>query len=1048
MAFRVGDEVRHKHKPEWGKGVLREGPRGLLKKWDVRFDSVCMPKVTVEEACLEAFVQSYSVDEQLAMGKVSGIDGLLLALAALRLSRDTATSNTYLSFTAARAEFMPHQYLPLLKFFDSENRRLLIADEVGLGKTIEAGLILTELKVREKVQHVLIIGPSRLADKWKGEMINRFDEEFDTISNDQMRGEIRSAIRTGQKHWSRFYLSYEQIARLRDEDFDDFWTAYSSIDLLILDEAHRIRNSNRASNNIQRLLADRDRVKGLLFLTATPIQMKEENLLPMFKAMDEHQFADKESLKWAIQMNAPLRLVSNAVVRRAEGEFDRALAVLRQQMGTNGNIQELETLRNAYGLKDPHIQTRMRDILGEMDLLTPYINRTRKRDIKINAPTRKAHRLRVPMNDQEQKAYDGILQGIENFVHFLKMDPGAASTVAGGRGSLTAWQQLRLCHAERQAASSLQAYIQTLENSLMDDEEWEAFITSFQYDEEGGDHFPYDAVLKRCITDAMRKKGFEFGKFQKLKDTKLQKLVPQIRNLQKSDGSPAKIIIFATYMKTLDYLQRSLSREGLDCFRIDGRMKIVDRKKEIERFRNSVTQHILLSSSVGGEGLDLQFANVVVNYDLPWNPMEIEQRIGRIDRIGQQEKKIHIVNLALKDTIEDRIVNRLLDRLKIFERAIGVTEPTVGLEITRLVGDLLSHRLTPEEEQQRIEDALFAETNLQRMEEKITEEADHLLAGDGIMRDRLQEIRQKREYVTVRMLETLLRSYLRKRYPGVRLELEDGVGGMMWPDEELARSIDRYRSSIPTLIQHKLTKFTKSGNLIRFVLDPEQADHSEYENHLFLSPVHPFFHWLIEDARCSGQPITDIASRVRIAFSKEVESMGFNKGRYVMFAWLVNMQTHMRERRELLCYAANAKDDAAPVIECSGLMGHLAEHGGDERELPQLPAEEVKLAYCRIRDQVEEVQERIREDHLRSIELRIQRQKDSRERRHRQWREAKMQQTDVMEEHGKLKGAKLWRDQIEAADRKHAEELARIERQRQFHWNSSAAILAIDVTIA
>jgi superfamily II DNA/RNA helicase len=189
-----------------------------------------------------------------------------------------------------------------------------------------------------------------------------------------------------------------------------------------------------------------------------------------------------------------------------------------------------------------------------------------------------------------------------------------------------------------------------------------------------------------------------------------------------------KVVVFSYFRATLNYLAERLAAAGVHAIVLSGGPE-VDKGAVLEQFRGPAGPRVMLSSEVGSEGIDLQFCRVMVNYDLPWNPMRVEQRIGRLDRLGQEAKKITIWNLFYKGTIDDRIYRRLHERLQIFERALGGLEEILGREVRNLTLRLLTGRLTAAQEEEQIELAAQALENVRLQEERL--EAS---AGDLVLR--------------------------------------------------------------------------------------------------------------------------------------------------------------------------------------------------------------------------------------------------------------------------------------------------------------------------
>jgi superfamily II DNA/RNA helicase len=215
-------------------------------------------------------------------------------------------------------------------------------------------------------------------------------------------------------------------------------------------------------------------------------------------------------------------------------------------------------------------------------------------------------------------------------------------------------------------------------------------------------------------------------------DSKYKRLSSELKRYL-NDHPKEKIVIFAYFRATLYYLQERLASEGIESLVIVGGGS-VDKYESLEHFRSPNGPNVLLASEVASEGVDLQFSRVVVNYDLPWNPMKVEQRIGRIDRLGQPSPKITIWNLFYADTIDARIYDRLYQRLGIFEYALGGLEAVLGEEIKKLTIDLMRGTLTREQEEARIAQTEQAISILREEEERLERNASNLIAhGDYIL---------------------------------------------------------------------------------------------------------------------------------------------------------------------------------------------------------------------------------------------------------------------------------------------------------------------------
>ena len=193
---------------------------------------------------------------------------------------------------------------------------------------------------------------------------------------------------------------------------------------------------------------------------------------------------------------------------------------------------------------------------------------------------------------------------------------------------------------------------------------------------------------------------------------------------------------------------------------IHGGISIDERQKTIEKFRTDPEYRVLLSSEVGAEGLDFQFCDVLVNYDLPWNPMQVEQRIGRLDRFGQEAPLIRIYNFVIEDSVETRIFERLYRRIRIFERAIGDLEAILGEEIRKLSLDVIRADLTPEQEIEEAEKAALRIEELQQAREALERQQDELVGQGAILDATVEDAVASGHVVHPEEVRSLVRTYL------------------------------------------------------------------------------------------------------------------------------------------------------------------------------------------------------------------------------------------------------------------------------------------------
>lgn len=671
---------------------------------------------------------------------------------------DSPVDNTLYSLEGSRTEFYPHQYKPLLKFLASDRQKLLIADEVGLGKTIEAGLIMIEQRQRDLLSSVLVVCPSALRLKWRDELWRRFDEDFRFLNNEDFRQLLDDMVERESLAGLRGIISLETLRNRRNLELLE--AARPHLDLLIVDEAHHLRNRETLSHRVCLQLSEA--ASAVLLLTATPIQLGTENLFNLFRVIDSTEFNDFEVFQRRLEANEPVveahRLARACVPPPAEEIRVRLDALGRGQSAdffTNNPIYN--RLRHELSENPPtdHFQTvELQRDLERLNLLGDVFTRTKKRDVQYDAPVRRAEVLRPPMSPSEEAFYDAVTDFVRG--HAQPGTPGGFALMA----------------AQRQTASCLPAVrYKFLERALrvreIDHDHEESDLEADEFEELPRVATKEEVKLSKGVIAAANGLGDE--------DTKYNELRRLLRELER-ERPGEKVLLFAFYKGTLRYLKRRLEEDGLGCEIIHGdipshpgNLDEDERTQRINNFRNNPRVQVLLSSEVGSEGLDFQFCHIIINYDLPWNPMRVEQRIGRLDRLGQKSGTILIFNFSVPGTIEDRVLTRLYERIGIFERSIGDLEIILGEEIRELQKELLTKRLTPEEEDQRIERAALAierrETELQELEK----EAATFVGVDDHLERELERIRSGGELLTPEDRAAFFLHFVERRYPNAHL---------------------------------------------------------------------------------------------------------------------------------------------------------------------------------------------------------------------------------------------------------------------------------------
>lgn len=612
------------------------------------------------------------------------------------------STSALMSLRSGRVDFVPYQYRPVLKLIRSDRPRLLIADEVGVGKTIEAGLLIKELRARSGLSSVLIICPKPLVSerKWELEM-RRFDERFSPLDGPALRFCINEAHLDGE--WPRRYsnvilpMSLLNAATLFGKrrrtgrrprtgrgliDLDP----PPSFDLVIVDEAHHARNSETHTHQAIRFFCDN--AEAVVFLTATPVQMGSRDLFTLLNLLRPDLIIDPPTFE---QMAAPNGDINRAIALCRGGRpgwKDEVRSCLNSAVETEWGRSFLQASPLVKGLlgtlreRRDEDESRVRAIhaLEGLYTFTPLINRTRRRDIG-EFTARKPQTVAVPYTPAQRALHDRLMETL-------------ARILAACHGHQNV--RFMMSTVRRQAASCLYGLAPHMEDILNRNL---SRLEGLDYDSDHAPDLGFVDDVRGEIESLIRS-----ARSLDPVDPKANEFRRVIR--EKLAMKKNKALVFSTFHHTLAYLGRLLEEDGVRFEMIHGSVPEDERRDIRRRFslpkESGDAVDVLLSSEVACEGLDFQFCDMLVNYDLPWNPMRIEQRIGRLDRHGQESEAIAIVNLVTPDTVDYEIYDRCLLRLGIFEHAVGGNEEILGelgAEL-RSIGESLS--LTPREVRDRL----------------------------------------------------------------------------------------------------------------------------------------------------------------------------------------------------------------------------------------------------------------------------------------------------------------------------------------------------------
>ena len=639
---------------------------------------------------------------------------------------------------------------------------ILVADEVGLGKTIEAGLIWTELRSRFDLQRLLVLCPAMLREKWARELRSRFGVNPDILGAEEMVGYLREVV-AGTR---REFAIVASMQGLRPpSDWEEAETAAGPraglarllndrrqeeplFDLLVIDEAHYLRNPETRTAELGALL--RAVSQYAVLLSATPVHLKSEDLFYLLRLIDEDIFDRRDVFESIRQANERLVTARDGVLGRtldADGLADvlrRALThpLLMGNRQLSGLLDDLAGSVVKLDAVAGRVEAASR--IEAANLLGFFVTRTRRREVKEWRAVRQPLTLKVQMNDLERRFYQMVTDTVRDYC------------ARGGHS-----EGFLLVMPQRQVASSMAAALWYWAQN-------DPAVVEELYEDLGIDLPDAEPSSLGPLISELKGKTAELGNLRELAaaDTKYSALRDQLRGfLQESPQE--KVVLFSSFRHTLRYLAERLRKDGLSCALLLGGAD--DAQQVLDSFQTPSGPSILLSSEVGSEGIDLQFAWVLVNYDLPWNPMRVEQRIGRLDRLGQESPKVAIWNLLHQNTIDDRIYDRLFVRLGVFERTLGGLEAVLGPPIRELTRDLFSRRLSADEERARIDQTQTALENVRRTEAALEDQASSLVAyGDYIVRQ-VQAARDLSRRISAADIQRYVLDYLGQQYPGCDL---------------------------------------------------------------------------------------------------------------------------------------------------------------------------------------------------------------------------------------------------------------------------------------
>ena len=563
-----------------------EGARGL-RRYAIALDDKATDELPESE--LRALPPRPDLISTLKEGRVGESTNFLLRRSALQLD-DERRCDAMGALLASRVMVKPHQVGVVQRVLSARRPRFVLADEVGLGKTIEAGMIFSALRLSGLARRVLVVAPSHLTVQWLVELFHKFNHLFTLLDSERYEASLEEA--PGVSPWARFDLvitSLEQLqrneqARAEAGDAAAYW------DLVIIDEAHHLK----AEKAHQAAAALAKNCWGLLLLTATPMQLDPAEYHALLSLIDKatapklHEFEERlkrqEELAQAVRGLLEGEAAATAVKQlKARFPNDDALVTL------DGADALLAHLAETYSLSDRLIRNR-RAVVGGFS-------------------ERRLHRHPVQPSSEEQKARATAIAA-------LKED----NTLKGAA----------LAGLIRRLESSPAAFLKAVAN------------------------VPALSELKLQLP---------------MRDAKFAAFAKLLKDIWSKEKS-AKVLVFTEAHATLESLKARLGEDNIESLAYHGDLPLVERDRQVARFRDPEGPKVLLCTEVGGEGRNFQFAHHLVHYDLPWSPATVEQRIGRLDRIGQTHPvEIHVFDS--KGSISADVLSVLADAVGVFGETVG-----------------------------------------------------------------------------------------------------------------------------------------------------------------------------------------------------------------------------------------------------------------------------------------------------------------------------------------------------------------------------------------
>ena len=643
------------NRPLWQYSTVHNSPCKVIEEQTLWGQTVCRIWLPNQDAVVRvprSVLRPMSADLQpgIEAERIAYVAAAAKVAEVLEGSASTTDGHVLLAPMESNVIPLPHQIHALSRAISGDRVRYLLADEVGLGKTIEAGLVMRELKLRGLVRRILVVSPKGIATQWVAEMQTHFNEQFQLVLGEDIGTLQRLAPGVDQRNsaWSMFDQvivsldsvkpmdkrrgwTAERVADYNRSRFEDLITA--GWDLVVVDEAHRLGGS---TNQVARYKLGKGLAEAapyVLLLSATPHQGKTDAFHRLMNLLDADAFPDLDSVS--------RERVAQYVIRTEK----------RKAIDADGKplFKPRRTQMVPVAWESRH---HLQQLLYEA--VTDYVRegynqalREKKRHIGF---------LMILMQRLVVSSTRAIRTTLERRLAALKEGEQQATR----RGA-----ERKNSEGESESLDAEMAELYDMDGQELLDELLKSHVSALQCE---------GSQVETLLDAAVRCE-------QGGPDAKAEALIDWIYELQAEEDEPdLKVLIFTEFVPTQQMLKGFLEARGISVVTLNGSMDMEERKQAQDAFCKS--HRVLVSTDAGGEGLNLQFAHVIINYDLPWNPMRLEQRIGRVDRIGQP-KTVRAINFVFKDSVEFRVREVLEQKLAVIFNEFGIDKTGDVLDSTQ-----------------------------------------------------------------------------------------------------------------------------------------------------------------------------------------------------------------------------------------------------------------------------------------------------------------------------------------------------------------------------